>query len=63
VLNGAIFVESSIPAFASVYDMNGQLVASADNVTGQPVGNQLKKGVYIVRIQTKKGSKVIKVII
>jgi hypothetical protein len=62
VLNSAIFVESSIPAFVSVYDMNGQLVASADNVTGQPVGNQLKKGVYIVRVQTKKGSKVIKVI-
>lgn len=64
VAGGVVYVQSSASASVSVYDVNGCEVASAENVTTrQSIGNSLEKGVYIVKIQTGKGCKVLKVLV
>jgi hypothetical protein len=61
--NGHLYVNSGLPATVTIYNMNGRQIASAGNVTDKAVGTKLPKGVYLVKVQAAKDSKVFKVVL
>lgn len=61
--SGSIYVNSNLPAAVTVYNVNGEQIAAAGNVTDKAVGANLSKGIYLVKVQVAKDSKIFKVIL
>jgi hypothetical protein len=62
--NSSIYINSNSPATVTIYNANGEQMASTGNVTtNKAIGPKLSKGVYLVKVQMAKDSKIFKVIL
>ena len=60
VIGNSLIMNFSSPAY-SIYNTSGELVASGINCTGTIDLSGLTKGIYICKIKTRSGNKVIKI--